>query len=169
LILDSWLSSQVCSSNWTFWLSAQDFRQAVATGHSIILTRAHEQLDTPAALDLRALNIFVHTSSISKWTLQESSQQELGTDSGYPHQSSQAPPHPLHGFILDPWLSAQVPPSNWTLRLPAQDLHRATGHSRYPHKSSQALDKQVILAEPMVPGHMTLDGSICTSVSSQWI
>ncbi len=82
LVLGSWLSAQMWPSNWSLWLSAQDFREA--TGHSSCPHKSHPQLDTPAPLILRRVDNKVHKSSQQLDTPWPSSA-KAEANPGYPH------------------------------------------------------------------------------------
>jgi hypothetical protein len=144
------IHTTLSSSNWTL--------PKISTG-------AHLQLDTPAALNLRRMESNILTGSLSNWTLLGSPQPKLLLTLVI---RTRVPKHsPLH-YIAPFWTPGYQ-----------HKFFQATGHSGYQHRICikhlgtpiirtrvpKQVDTPVICAETMVPGHWTMDGSICTSVS----
>jgi hypothetical protein len=165
LVLGSWLSAQVWPSNWSLWLSAQDFRQATATGHSSCPHKSHPHLDTPAPLILRRMDNKVCTSSLMNWTLPGLPPPKLRLTLVI---STRVPKHRPVLYITPTWtpgclhkFSQASEHSGCQHRIGIEQLGIPIIRTRVPKQ----LDIPIILAGTMVPGHWTMDDSICTSVS----
>ena len=161
----SWLSAQVFSSNWTLWLSAQDYCQA--TGHSSYPHRSPQVWVTRYPRPRGPQQPYPHKFP-QHWTHQGPYPGRAGADHGNPHSRSQALSRPLHGFFWAPGDPHKFPQATGHLGCPHRIYIQQLGTPIIRTRVPRQLDTPIVFVETMVPGHWALEVCIRTSVSLQW-